>query len=49
MAMAHTATIAGLKMAINIVKRHEAESEVQEKIHQQADNANGGIDNPASE
>lgn len=28
-AMVHTATIAGLKMAINIVKRHEAESEAQ--------------------
>ena len=28
-AMVHTATIAGLKMAINIVKQHEAESEVQ--------------------
>ena len=26
-AMVHTATIAGLKMAINIVKQHEAESE----------------------
>lgn len=29
-AMVHTATIAGLKMAINIVKQHEAESEVQD-------------------
>ena len=29
-AMLRTATIAGLKMAINIVKRHEAESEVQD-------------------
>ena len=28
-AMVHTATIAGLKMAIKIVKQHEAESEVQ--------------------
>ena len=27
--MVHTATIAGLKMAIKIVKQHEAESEVQ--------------------
>lgn len=26
--MVHTATIAGLKMAIKIVKQHEAESEV---------------------
>ena len=30
-AMVHTATIAGLKMAINIVKKHEAESEVQDE------------------
>ena len=30
-AMVHTATIAGLKMAINIVKQHEAESEVQDE------------------
>ena len=29
-AMVHTATIAGLKMAIKIVKQHEAESEVQD-------------------
>ena len=29
-AMVHTATIAGLKMAINIVKQHEAEGEVQD-------------------
>ena len=30
-AMVHTATIAGLKMAIKIVKQHEAESEVQDE------------------
>ena len=29
--MVHTATIAGLKMAIKIVKQHEAESEVQDE------------------
>ena len=29
--MVHTATIAALKMAINIVKQHEAESEVQDE------------------
>ena len=34
-AMVHTATIAGLKMAINIVKQHtQPPSEVQEKIYQ---------------
>jgi hypothetical protein len=34
-ATVHASIVAGLKMAIAIVKQHEAESEVQEKIYQQ--------------